>query len=163
MTVVGSALVGAFNAASAWLSSFSLAEVGSNIITGLVNGITSAGPAVLKALGGVVQGAVDGAKKLLGIASPSKVFAEIGGFTAEGMAVGVEGATGDVQGALETMVSPPEVKAASAEVGSGGGGANLAGAVFNFYGVEGAEDARAKFEETLTRVLEGDVTKLGAA
>lgn len=163
-TWIGTGIVDAFNAASAWLSSFSLADVGSNIITGLVNGIMTAGPAVLKALGGVVQGAVDGAKKLLGIASPSKVFAEIGGYTAEGMAVGVEAGAGNVQGALETMVSPPEVKAASAETGSrGGGGANLSGAVFNFYGVEGAEDARAKFEETLLRVLEGDAAKLGAA
>lgn len=162
-TLIGSALVDAFNAAAAWLSSFSLAEVGGNIITGLVNGILGAGPAVLKALGGVVQGAVDGAKKLLGIASPSKVFAEIGGYTAEGMAVGVEDGASNVQGALETMVSPPEVKAASAETGNRGGGANLSGAVFNFYGVEGAEDARAKFEETLLRVLEGDAAKLGVA
>jgi hypothetical protein len=162
-TWIGGGIMKAFEAASAWLSSFSLAEVGGNIITGLVDGILGAGPAVLKALGGVVQGAVDGAKKLLGIASPSKVFAEIGGYTAEGMAVGVEAETGNVQGALEAMVSPPEVKAAAAEAGGGGGGANLAGAVFNFYGVEGAEDARAKFEETLLRVLEGDATKLGAA
>lgn len=163
-TWISGGIVDAFNAASAWLSSFSLAEVGGNIISGLVNGILGAGPAVLKALGGVVQGAVDGAKKLLGIASPSKVFAEIGGFTAEGMAVGVEDGAANVQGALETMVSPPEVKAASAETGSrGGGGANLSGAVFNFYGVDGAEDARAKFEETLLRVLEGDAAKLGVA
>lgn len=157
-------LVSAFQAASAWLSALDLSKIGNDILQGLIKGILGAGPAVVKALGGVVQGAVDSAKQLLGIASPSKVFAEIGQFTGEGMALGVEGVSGEVQGALETMISPPEaMNAAPADAGRGGGGASLAGATFNFYGVQGAEQAVSRFEEALTRVLEGDASKLGGA
>jgi hypothetical protein len=163
-TAVWEGLVGAFQEASAWLSALDLSKIGSDILQGLINGIVGAGPAVVKALGGVVNGAIAGAKALLGIASPSKVFAEIGQFTGEGMAVGVEGVTGEVQGALETMISPPEaMNAAPAESGRGGGGASLAGATFNFYGVQGAEQAVAQFEQALTRVLEGDTSMLGGA
>lgn len=157
------AVVEAIGKVVAYLQSVSLAQLGSDLLNGLVQGIVGAGPRVLSALGGVVTGAIDSAKKLLGIASPSKVFAEIGGNTAEGMAQGVEGATSNVQGALETMVSPPEVKATPAETaGSGGSGASLSGVTFNLYGVAGAEDAERRIESLLVRILEGDLASLGA-
>ena len=41
---------------------------------GLADGIVSGGSAVLSAMKGAVTGAIDAAKKALGIASPSKVF-----------------------------------------------------------------------------------------
>src|SRR6185369_7976029 len=96
-----------------FFSGLDLVSVGTNIIDGLVNGLTNAGPNVLKAITGVVSGAIDGAKKLLGIASPSKVFAEIGGYTGDGLAQGVEGATPDVQDAFAAMVEPPDVPTSS--------------------------------------------------
>jgi hypothetical protein len=162
--VVGTAIAGAFGAAVDWLKAFDLRTIGSDLLDGLAQGIMGAGPRVLAALGGVVTGAIDSAKKLLGIASPSKVFAEIGGYTAEGMAQGVEGATTSVQGALETMVSPPEVKATPAEsAGSGGSGASLSGVTFNLNGVAGAEDAERRIESLLMRILEGDLASLGSA
>jgi hypothetical protein len=34
--------------------------------------------------------------------------------------------------------------------------------VFNFYGVQGAEDAVSRFGELLTSVLEGDAAQAGA-
>lgn len=153
----------------------SLTQIGTDLITGLANGILGAGPAVLKALSGVVGGAIDSAKKLLGIASPSKVFAEIGMNTAEGMAVGVEGGTGGVQGSLDALVSPPvppappleslvAPPAAPAQASGGSGSApSLAGATFIFQGVQGAEDAVGRFEELLTRFAEGNLTQLGGA
>src|SRR5690606_217818 len=104
----------------------------------------------------------------LGIASPSKVFAEIGENTGEGMSKGVEDTAPAVQGALETMVEPPSVAAASAGAGaaegaaSAGGGIDLSGAVFNLYGVEGADDAADRISEALTRLIEGDAAQLGA-
>jgi hypothetical protein len=45
--------------------------------------------------------------------------------------------------------------------GGAGASVSLSGVTFNFYGVQGAEDAEAKFRETLTRVLEGDAIALG--
>ncbi len=118
-----SGVIGAFNAVVTWLSTFSLASIGASIIDGLIAGITGAGGGVLTAITGIASGAVNAAKSLLGIASPSKVFAEIGMQTSAGMTEGVESGTGDVQGSLETMVAPPEAAGgAAAAPGSAGGG-----------------------------------------
>ena len=68
----------------------SLKEVGKNLIKGFINGITSMATGVIEAVTGVVQGAIDWAKSLLGINSPSKVFMEIGRYTSEGFAIGLD-------------------------------------------------------------------------
>lgn len=146
-----------------YLSGLSLAEIGTQLIEGLANGITAGGAAVLKSITGVVGGAIDGAKSLLGIHSPSKVFAEIGAHTAEGMAGGVDDNAGAVQGSLESMVSPPDAKGGSGGSNSSGGAANFSGATFNLYGVEGADDAVTRIGGLLTSLLEGDSAQLGGA
>ena len=142
---VGAAIVGGFGPALEWLKGLSLTGIGTAMIDGLIAGITGAAGGVLKAMTGAVGGAIDGAKSLLGIASPSKVFAEIGTQTGAGMVEGVEGSAGDVQGSLESMVAPPDAASGGAGGATGaakaGGGTSLAGATFNFYGVKGAEDA----------------------
>ncbi len=145
-----------------WLASFDIAAIGAQLIQGLIDGIMGGGSSVLSAMTGVVGGAVDAAKKALGIASPSKVFAEIGMQTAAGMAVGVEGETSNVSSALETMVAPPDVTSSGGGSSGGGGSINLAGAQFTFNGVEGAEDAEGRFRDLLTKLLDGDLASLGA-
>lgn len=170
-------LVDTFNSIVSFLEGLSLAEIGMQLITGLVDGISGGGGAVLSAITGVVGGAIDAAKKLLGIASPSKVFADIGMNTGAGMASGVDQSTGDVQGALEQMVAPPPVPVAAGPAeGSGGaasspaapsgasssGGGAFAGATFIFQGVEGAQDAEGRFSQLLTWFLEGDVAQIAA-
>lgn len=75
-------------------------SIGSNIIQGLVDGIRGAAGRVISAIGGVVNDAIGWAKGLLGIASPSKVFAEIGDFTMQGME---EGINGGLKGVLRTV------------------------------------------------------------
>lgn len=107
------------------LQGISLRDVGAAIVQGMADGITSGGQAVIAAVTGVASAATAAAKKALGIQSPSKVFAEIGGYTSEGMAQGVDDGTDAVQGSLEAMVAPPAVDAAAsapgARAGSGGG------------------------------------------
>ena len=66
-----------------------LLQVGKDIIQGLINGIISMGTAVLDSITGVVNGAIDAAKKLLGIHSPSRVFRQIGVWTVQGFANGI--------------------------------------------------------------------------
>lgn len=75
-------------------------SIGSNIIQGLVDGIRGAAGRVISAIGGVVNDAIGWAKGLLGIASPSKVFKEIGDFTMQGME---EGINGGLKGVLRTV------------------------------------------------------------
>lgn len=65
-------------------------SIGSQIIQGMVDGVTGAAQGLIDAVGGAVSGAIDWAKGLLGIASPSKVFREIGQFTMQGAALGVD-------------------------------------------------------------------------
>jgi hypothetical protein len=101
-----------------WLSGISLSEIGTQLIIGLVNGITGGAGSVFAAVASVASGAIDSAKKVLGIASPSKAFKEIGGFTAEGMAGGVDDGAPAVQSSMESMVEPPAPAAAPAESSS---------------------------------------------
>ncbi|MDN4572898.1 phage tail protein [Pandoraea cepalis] len=64
-------------------------EFGRNLIGGLVNGITSAMGAVKDAVMNVGSSAVSWFKDKLGIHSPSRVFAELGGFTMSGLEQGI--------------------------------------------------------------------------
>lgn len=65
-------------------------SIGSNIIQGLVNGVTGAAGKLIAAVKGAVGDAIEGAKNLLGIHSPSRVFREIGQYTMQGAALGVD-------------------------------------------------------------------------
>lgn len=65
-------------------------SIGSNIIQGLVNGVTGAAGRLIGAVKGAVGDAIEGAKNLLGIHSPSRVFREIGQYTMQGAALGVD-------------------------------------------------------------------------
>ena len=67
-----------------------LGEIGSNIIQGLVNGVTGAAGKLIGAVKGAVGDAIEGAKNLLGIHSPSRVFRKIGQYTMQGAALGVD-------------------------------------------------------------------------
>ena len=89
------------------VANFDLVQAGKDLVSGLANGITAAGQGVIDAIGGVVGGAIDWAKGLLGIASPSKLFRSFGEYTMQGYAIGVErdegSAVGAVKGALEDV------------------------------------------------------------
>jgi hypothetical protein len=130
-SIVVGAVTGAFQTMWNYLSTVSLSQFGIDLITGLAQGIAGAGGAVLQAITGVVTGAIGAAKSLLGIASPSKVFAEIGGQTSEGMAGGVDEGAGQVQASFGEMVAPPAVPAAAAPgaaaapVAAAGGGSTF--------------------------------------
>ena len=65
----------------------SVFEIGKNIVSGLWDGIKSMGSWISEKVSGFFSGIVDGAKNLLGIHSPSTVFAGIG--TNMGMGIGV--------------------------------------------------------------------------
>lgn len=67
-----------------------MANIGRQIILGIARGITRAASAVWNALKSVVLGGIRRVTEFLGIKSPSRVFMEIGGHTADGMALGIE-------------------------------------------------------------------------
>lgn len=89
-----------------------LGNIGANIIQGLVNGVTGAAGRLVDAIKGAVGDAIQGAKNLLGIASPSKLFKKFGYFTMEGMRIGIE------QNAGLPLTATEKAMAAVADAGS---------------------------------------------
>lgn len=66
-------------------------DIGVNIVEGLWNGITSMGTWIKNKVSSFFSGIVDGAKSVLGIHSPSRVFRDqVGKYMAEGVGVGFE-------------------------------------------------------------------------
>lgn len=145
--------------------------IGVDLMKGLIAGITATVSAVVTAVSDAVTLAINTAKEVLGIHSPSKVFAEIGTDTADGFTQGVEQGTPAAQGSMADLVGPDAAAAGAGESGpapalGGSGGArsfDLSGATFVFNGVPGAEGARDMLAEMFTRLLEDDANSLGGA
>lgn len=78
-------------------------EVGGNMMDGLKNGITGAAENVKNAVAGVANSAVDKFKSLLGIHSPSRVFAGFGENISQGLANGINKVKGKVTEAIGGM------------------------------------------------------------
>lgn len=66
-------------------------EIGSRLVEGLALGISDMAGAPFNAVENIATNMVGIAQDVLGIRSPSRVFQEIGMYTAEGFALGVEG------------------------------------------------------------------------
>ena len=86
------------------ITSFDLVGAGTDLIQGLIDGILSMGGAIIDAIGGVVGGAIDWAKGLLGIGSPSKLFRQFGDWTMQGLALGIDDGAGDALDAMGSVV-----------------------------------------------------------
>lgn len=146
-TTIVTFVVGGFVAMAEWFAK--APQLALDFITGLVQGITNGGAAVLKSVTDLAGGAVNAFKSTLGIASPSKVMFEGGVNMGEGTVAGLEAMEGDVHGAASTMASqaaagalaaptptaPPAVAgpaAAGDSGGAGGGSAAAGGNVFTF-------------------------------
>ena len=71
-------------------------SVGADIINGIVNGLGQMLPNLIEAAKNVARSAWETAKGWLGISSPSKKFAELGMYTAEGFAEGMNDNVGIV-------------------------------------------------------------------
>lgn len=117
-----------------------LYDTGANLVNGFINGVQSMANSLIESVKGPIDDAIQGAKNLLGIASPSKVFRQIGRYTSEGLALGIldggqkaESAIAQVAGGVASVYNARlgTVKAASASAGVG-------------FGVAGIESADAK-------------------
>lgn len=83
-----------------------LYNAGRDLIQGLLNGIGSIGGQIGDKIKGLANGAVDQAKKILGIKSPSKVFEGIGENIGLGMIRGIDATADAVASSLTGMTSP---------------------------------------------------------
>lgn len=78
-------------------------HIGENIVSGLLNGIKGAWNSLAKWVSDGINGLVSGVKGLLGIHSPSKVFAEIGLNVCQGLANGITENAGLAEDAAQQM------------------------------------------------------------
>lgn len=113
---LGAKILGVLAGAGKWLL-----DVGKNLIQGFLDGINNAWKWVEKTIRGLFGGAVDLVKGILGIHSPSRVFREVGRFTGEGFALGLEDMQGRVADAAEAL-SPTISASTSAALGIDEGG-----------------------------------------
>ena len=112
------------------------ASIGRNIVQGIISGVGAAAGALTSKLREMASSALDAAKRALGIASPSKVFAQqVGVQIPAGMAVGitagmpvvnknlVDGIAGLSESAVKAITAGSQaIAAASAYHGPGGAG-----------------------------------------
>ena len=123
-------------------------EIGKNIVSGLWDGIESMASWISDKVSGFVGGIVDGVKGVLGIHSPSRVFAGIG----ENMALGLGEGWNDEYGRISKNIkSGLEFGTASVDFSSSGLGVSSAGIINSMgYGRSGGMSVPGSIELKLT-------------
>lgn len=79
------------------VKSIDLFQIGKDIIHGLINGIGSMASAVWDKAKSIATGIGDSIKKVLGIASPSKLMIQFGEWTGEGLEIGIGSTIKDIK------------------------------------------------------------------
>lgn len=106
-------------------------QLGRNLVDGFKNGISRAWTSLKTWFKNLFGDLIGIAKKILGIASPSKVFKKIGGFTAEGFGAGFEDefahVKDDMEDALNFDDASVSINASIRKVGAGVAGGSFGG------------------------------------
>lgn len=89
---------------------FSLFDIGKNLIQGLIDGVNNMIETAKNAVANVGNAVIDKVKNVLGIHSPSTVFAEIGGYIVQGLANGINAASPYVEQAMTNLANAVQKK-----------------------------------------------------
>jgi hypothetical protein len=112
-------------------NNFDWAELGKNLVDGFKKGIQNAWTNLKKWFKNLFGDLIGIAKKILGIASPSKVFKKLGGFTAEGFGVGFDDEFAHVKDDMENALNFDDasvgINASIRKVGAGAAGGAFGG------------------------------------
>jgi hypothetical protein len=154
-TAVG-AVLGFVNDAGAALTGWvaSAATAAYDFVAGLVSGIANGASQVIGAVTGLAGKATGAFKSALGIASPSKVMATMGGHMTDGVAEGLDAGASDVQ-AASSGVAGASVKGMSQGAGGapggspGGGGAQISVTVL----IDGAGKSAQEITEEMVAAV----------
>lgn len=82
-----------------------MADIGGNVVKGLWNGIKNVKDWIFDKIKGFGSGVLNGIKKALGIASPSKFTKQYGKFLVEGLAIGVDKNADEAVSSVEKLSS----------------------------------------------------------
>lgn len=128
-------------------------SIGGNIVGGIREGISGAWDSFLGWLSSRVDGIVDFVKNLLGIHSPSAVFAGIGGNMALGLGAGWDDEYSrikrQIEGGMQFAAAPVHIAATVDAPAAGrvtGDGGGRAGDVYNFYSPKALDPVSAARE-----------------
>jgi phage-related protein len=144
------------------------ASIGSNIISGIVSGISGAAGTLFSSLRGLAEDALGAAKKKLKIESPSKVFAdEVGQWIPAGIAEGVEDNMSTLSKSIGSISSMATIDGATlssahrygatlAQSTSGGNVINM-----TIYGAKGQSET--ELAEIISRKINAQVNRRSAA
>ena len=134
----------------------SIVSIGTNIIAGIKSGIANAWNNLVSWFKGLFGDLIGIAKRILGIASPSKVFKKIGGFTAEGFGEGFEDEFSKVKGDMEDALNFDDasvgINASIRKVGAGAAGGAFGGTSIGNITIN-IDGANYDDEETLAMVI----------
>lgn len=98
-----------------------LVSAGRDLMRGFISGVQDYASRLVSSVTGPITDAIGKAKSLLGISSPSKVFAEIGKFVMQGYADGVDRYARTARSAVSGALDPRGLELA----GAGAGGATV--------------------------------------
>lgn len=169
LAVVGAAIGGvawAFGAAAdfitgAWGSIISMvssapeffSNLGTNIVEGLKSGLEGAWQSLLDLLRGLASGLPDPVREALGIHSPSTVFAELGQYTAEGLALGIERGAGRAQSAAQGLLDVGGLDAGGFGALGGRGGVTIEQLTIHVNGGDDADETGQRIAASLFEAL----------
>lgn len=114
---------------TAYFQNYDWGKIGKNLVDGFKKGIQNAWTNLKKWFKNLFGDLIHIAKKILDIASPSKVFKRLGSWTAEGFGIGFEDAFGDVEDDIERELDFGDVNYGIATAGSSVGSFGSADAV----------------------------------
>lgn len=169
VSMVGNLTSTMANAASSAFSSFTAdwASIGSNIISGIVSGVTGAAQSLYNALKDIASSALEAAKSLLKIGSPSKLFRdEVGKWIPEGIAVGIDMNADAVDEAVADLANPLAFDTSAympSEVASpyGSAGYQMGNWTINVYPSEGMDEK--KLADYVADSINKQIRRKGAA
>ena len=131
-------------------------DIGKNIVAGIKDGISNAWNNLVSWFKGLFGDLIGIAKKILGIASPSKVFKKIGGFTAEGFGEGFEDEFAHVKDDMEDALNFDDasvgINTSIRKVGAGVAGGAFGGTSIGNITIN-IDGAKYEDEETLAMVI----------
>lgn len=110
-------LIRAFAPAIVWLRALNFGEIGRNLIDGLIGGVTSRLAALKSTIVNAASSVANWFKEKLGIHSPSRVFAGLGGFVMEGLD---QGLAANTSGPLARITDLSGQMTRALAVGAGG-------------------------------------------
>jgi hypothetical protein len=105
-----------------WMSAIpsQIMQIGRDLIDGLINGIRERWQALKNGISNIASGIADTVRGMLGINSPSRVFAEIGGHLMDGLSQGIERTAGLPLAAMRSVATGLAVPIAAGGILLGG-------------------------------------------